>query len=44
LFRNWALLFLGVETLSPAIAVIVGYAGGDFIENIFKIIIKQPNL
>ncbi|MBM3250622.1 MAG: hypothetical protein FJZ07_00035 [Candidatus Nealsonbacteria bacterium] len=42
--QELGITFLGVETLSPAIAVIVGYAGGDFIENIFKIIIKQPNL
>ncbi len=36
--------FIGVETLSPAIALIVGYAGGDFLENIFKILTKQPVL
>jgi len=29
---------------SPGIAFFVGYAGGDFIENIYKIIIKDPNL
>jgi len=35
----------GVETLlidfSPAIAFIAGYAGGDFIESIYKILIKK---
>ena len=36
--------FMGVEVLSPAIALIVGYAGGDFLENIFKILMKEPNL
>jgi len=36
--------FVGVETMSPAIALIVGYAGGDFLENIFKIVTKQPVL
>jgi len=36
--------FLGMETLSPAMAVIIGYAGGDFFENILKILIKDPIL
>ena len=36
--------FVGIETMSPAIALIVGYAGGDFLENIFKIVTKQPIL
>jgi len=29
---------------SPALSFIVGYAGGDFIENIYKIIIKKSSL
>ncbi len=29
---------------SPALAFIVGYAGGDFIENIYKIIIKKSSI
>jgi hypothetical protein len=29
---------------TPAIAFIVGYAGGDFLENIYKIILKKPSL
>jgi len=36
--------FEGVEGLSPAIALIVGYAGGDFLENIFKVLMKKPIL
>jgi len=36
--------FVGIEEMSPAIALIVGYAGGDFLENIFKIVTKQPIL
>ena len=36
--------FLGLETLPLALALVVGYAGGDFIENIFKIIVKEPNI
>ena len=28
---------------TPALAFIIGYAGGDFIENIYKIIIKKSS-
>tara|TARA_Y100000310_G_C20328359_1_gene644060 strand:- start:138 stop:440 length:303 start_codon:yes stop_codon:yes gene_type:complete len=35
---------LGIEGISPAIAFIVGYAGGDFLENIYKIIAKKVDL
>ena len=28
----------------PAMGFIVGYAGGDFIENIYKILIKQSSI
>ncbi|MGB2761920.1 MAG: hypothetical protein WBC21_00020 [Minisyncoccales bacterium] len=36
--------FLGIDTFSPALAFIIGYAGGDFIENIYKIITKKQTL
>ena len=36
--------FLGVDYLSPALAFIIGYAGGDFLENLYKIIIKKSSL
>ena len=36
------LTFLG--SFTPALGFIVGYAGGDFIENIYKIIIKKSSL
>jgi hypothetical protein len=29
---------------TPALAFIIGYAGGDFLENIYKIIIKKSSL
>ena len=29
---------------NPAFAFIVGYAGGDFIENVYKTILKKPSL
>ena len=31
-------------TFSPALSFIVGYAGGDFIENIYKIIIQKSSI
>ena len=42
--RELGVAFVGIETMSPAIALIVGYAGGDFLENIFKTLIKKPIL
>ena len=42
--QELGMAFIGIETVSPAIALIVGYAGGDFLENIFKTIMKQPVL
>ena len=32
------------DAFSPALAFIIGYAGGDFIENIYKIIIKKATI
>jgi hypothetical protein len=34
--------FLTVDYFSPSLAFIIGYAGGDFLESIYKIIIKKP--
>jgi len=31
-------------SFTPALAFIIGYAGGDFIENVYKIIVKRPSL
>jgi ABC-type thiamin/hydroxymethylpyrimidine transport system permease subunit len=31
----------GIEYISPAIAFIIGYAGGDFLDNIYKVITKK---
>ena len=36
--------FMGLETMPLSVALIIGYAGGDFLENIFKIIVKEPDL
>ncbi len=40
--RELGFTFLGA--FSPALSFIIGYAGGDFIENIYKIIVKKPDL
>jgi len=47
LLSVWAIKGVGFtleESFTPALAFIIGYAGGDFIENIYKIIIKKSNL
>lgn len=41
--KELGLTFFG-GYFTPAMAFIIGYAGGDFIENIYKIIIKKPSL
>ena len=35
--------FTLLGSFSPALAFIIGYAGGDFIENIYKIIVKKSS-
>ena len=47
LLSSMAIKELGLTlggAFSPALSFIVGYAGGDFIENIYKIIIKKSSL
>jgi len=39
--HDLGLSFLGLEELPVAVAFILGYAGGDFIENIAKIITQK---
>jgi len=34
----------GSTIFNPAIAFVVGYAGGDLLENIYKIILKKPTI
>ena len=36
--------FMGFDSLPLALALIIGYAGGDFMENIFKIIVKDDKI
>ncbi|MDD2732010.1 MAG: hypothetical protein PHI53_02325 [Candidatus Pacebacteria bacterium] len=35
--------FIISESFTPAISFIVGYAGGDFLENIYKLLIKKKS-
>lgn len=42
--KDLGVVFAGSETLPLSLALIVGYAGGDFLENIFKIITKNENI
>jgi len=44
----WAIRESGINfegvTLNPAIGFILGYAGGDVLENIYKVLVKKPFL
>jgi len=37
-------IFLELEAVPISFAVVAGYAGGDLIENIFKIAMREPHL
>lgn len=46
---SWAiassgLQFTFVDEINPAISFVIGYAGGDFIENIYKIMTGKDSL
>jgi len=43
----WAVKGVGFKFsgfFNPSLAFIIGYAGGDFVENIYKIIIKKSSI
>ncbi len=42
--KQSGIIISGFEGLNPAFAFIVGYAGGDFVENVYKIISKKISL
>ena len=42
--KETGIVFLGLEYLTPALSFIIGYAGGDFLENIYKVIVKKSSL
>jgi hypothetical protein len=35
------LIIQGVDYISPGLAFIIGYAGGDFLDSVYKIIISK---
>ena len=39
--KQSGVIISGLDTLTPPLALIVGYAGGDFLENVYKIISKK---
>ncbi len=41
--QDAASIFLEIDVLPVSFAIVAGYAGGDFIENLFKIGMKDPN-
>jgi hypothetical protein len=46
---TWALVSSGLqvavlEEVNPAVAFIIGYAGGDLIENLYKILAKTTSI
>jgi len=43
IINDLGISFLGLTETPLSLALVIGYAGGDFIENIFKIVIKEPN-
>ena len=42
--KELGLSILGLSSFTPALAFIVGYAGGDFLENIYKIVLKKTSI
>ncbi|MFA5207995.1 MAG: hypothetical protein WC428_05045 [Candidatus Paceibacterota bacterium] len=42
--KNSIISFEGVSYISPAIAFIIGYAGGDFLDGIYKILLKKGKI
>ncbi|MCK4591989.1 hypothetical protein KAT63_00945 [Candidatus Parcubacteria bacterium] len=41
--KELGLTFLELD-YTPALAFVIGYAGGDFLENLYKIIVKKPSI
>ncbi|HOS87998.1 MAG TPA: hypothetical protein PL093_00605 [Candidatus Pacearchaeota archaeon] len=39
--KESAITIEGISFISPAIAFIIGYAGGDFLEGLYKVILKR---
>jgi|SRR3989344_6733298 len=43
-FNESGIIVRGIEIINPGIAFVVGYAGGDFLENLYKIITKKTTI
>lgn len=39
--KQSAINIVGLSSISPAVAFIIGYAGGDFLEGLYQIILKK---
>jgi hypothetical protein len=44
IIQDLGVQILGVAKLTPAVGALVGYAGGDLLENIYKILVKKDSL
>ena len=42
--KDLGITFLGLPSITPALALVIGYAGGDFIENLYKILTGKTSL
>lgn len=42
--QDLGIQFLGLKKITVPIAIVIGYAGGDFIENLFKILTGKTSL
>jgi len=42
--HDMGLAFLGIEEIPLSLALVIGYAGGDFLENVYKIVSKKEDL
>ncbi len=39
--KDLGITFLGINEFTPALAFMIGYAGGDLLENIYKIVVNR---
>lgn len=42
--KEAGITILGINVITPGLAFIIGYAGGDFIENVYKIVFKKTTI
>ena len=39
--KESGIIISGLSSITPPLALIIGYAGGDFLENVYKILFKK---